>query len=100
MAMTPEGKVKLKIKTLLAKYNVYAVMPIGSAYGNSGIPDFLCCVRGTFVAVEAKAGKGVATALQHRHLTRIQEQGGHALIINENNLHELTELLETLCAKQ
>ena len=56
MATTPEAKVKAKIKAILKEHNVYYAMPIGTGYGNSGVPDFLCCVNGKFVAIEAKAG--------------------------------------------
>jgi len=96
MAATPESKVKAKIKAILAKHGVYYAMPIGTGYGNSGVPDFLCCVQGHFLAVEAKAGKGRATALQLKHIGQIQAQGGTALIINEENVDKLNALLEQL----
>ncbi len=41
MASTPEAKVKAKIKAILKAHNVYYAMPIGTGYGNSGVPDFL-----------------------------------------------------------
>lgn len=93
---TPEAKVKAKIKALLAKHGAYYAMPIGTGYGNSGVPDFLCCVRGKFVAVEAKAKRGRATALQEKHISMIVAQGGIALIVNEDNLQELDNILERL----
>lgn len=93
MAATPESKVKARIKKLLAEYNVYYAMPIGSVFGNSGVPDFLCCVKGEFLAIEAKAGKGKTTALQEKHLKDIREAGGLALVVNEDNIDELKELL-------
>ena len=45
MAATPEAKVKAKIKAALRTHNIYYAMPIGTGYGNSGVPDFLCCIR-------------------------------------------------------
>lgn len=96
MAATPEAKVKAKIKTILAKHGVYYAMPIGTMYGNSGVPDFLCCVAGHFLAIEAKAGKGKTTALQDKNLRLIQAQGGTALVINEDNLGDLDDLLDAL----
>ena len=96
MAATPESKVKDKIKAILKKHGVYYAMPIGTGYGNSGVPDFLCCVAGHFLAIEAKAGKGTTTALQDKHLTQIKAQGGSALVINENNIGELELLLEQM----
>jgi pantoate kinase len=89
MASTPEAKVKAKIKAILKAHNVYYAMPIGTGYGNSGVPDFLCCVHGYFIAIEAKAGKGTTTALQDKNIKQIAESGGVALVINETNLADI-----------
>tara|TARA_R110000868_G_scaffold125254_4_gene330928 strand:- start:4201 stop:4500 length:300 start_codon:yes stop_codon:yes gene_type:complete len=86
MAQTPESKVKTKIKAILKEHNAYYAMPIGSAFGNGGVPDFLCCLNGEFLAIEAKAGKGKTTALQDKHLADIEKAGGRALVINEEAL--------------
>ena len=91
MAATPEAKVKAKIKTILKEHNVYYAMPIGSGYGNAGVPDFLCCLQGQFVAIEAKAGKGKTTALQEKNLRDILMSGGHAWVVNEENLEEFKQ---------
>jgi pantoate kinase len=93
MANTPEAKVKAKIKAILKAHSIYYAMPIGTGYGNSGVPDFLCCVNGKFVAIEAKAGKGEATALQLKNLSDINKAGGYTLIIRENNLEHLTDVI-------
>ena len=93
MASTPEAKVKAKIKKILKDHGVYYAMPIGTGYGNSGVPDFLCCVYGFFVAIEAKAGRGEATALQLKNLGQINASGGYACIINENNLQYLKNVI-------
>lgn len=94
MAATPESKVKAKIKKMLEEHGVYYAMPIGTGYGNAGVPDFLCCVDGTFLAIEAKAGKGTTTALQDKHLRQIRESGGVAVVVNEENLYELEVILK------
>ena len=86
MATTPEAKVKAKIKAILKAHNAYYAMPIGSGYGNSGVPDFLVCLNGEFLAIEAKAGKGVPTALQLKNLREIEDAGGRTLVINEESL--------------
>jgi pantoate kinase len=93
MATTPEAKVKAKIKKILTEHNVYYAMPIGTGYGNSGVPDFLCCVNGKFVAIEAKAGKGQATALQLKNLSEINKAGGYTCLINETNLDYLKNVI-------
>lgn len=96
MAQTPEAKVKAKIKAILKAHNVYYAMPIGTGYGNSGVPDFLCCVAGHFFAIEAKAGKGQATALQIKNLQSIMDSGGLAMIVREDNLDTLEQRIATL----
>lgn len=93
MATTPEAKVKAKIKTILKAHNVYYAMPMGTGYGNSGVPDFLCCVNGKFVAIEAKAGKGQATALQLKNLGDIDKAGGYPMIIREDNMLYLENVI-------
>ena len=94
MATTPEAKVKAKIKAILKVYDIYYAMPIGTGYGNSGVPDFLCCVRGRFLAIEAKAGKGKTTALQDKNIKQIIASGGLAIVVNEDNMQELEFLLK------
>lgn len=94
MASTPEAKVKKRIRQLLDIKQAYYAMPMGTGYGNSGVPDFLICHRGRFIAVEAKAGTNKPTLLQETHMQRIRDAGGIALVINENNINELAELLE------
>ena len=91
--LTPEVKIKKQIRKILDEAGAYYAMPIGSGYGNSGVPDFLVCVSGKFVGIEAKAGKGKTTALQEAHLSRIRSAGGVAVVINEDNIHTLKELL-------
>ena len=94
MAATPEALVKKKIRAILDAHGVYYAMPIGTGYGNSGVPDFLCCVGGFFLAIEAKAGKGKTTALQDAHIQRIKDTRGIALVINETNLPVLEHTIQ------
>jgi len=96
MASTPEALVKKQIRKILDTTATYYAMPIGTGYGNSGVPDFLCCRNGHFLAIEAKAGKGKTTALQNAHLERIKAAGGTAVVINEQNIKELPDILDKL----
>lgn len=89
MASTPEAKVKGHIKTVLDIHGAYRVMPVSNGMGAHGIPDFLVCLNGRFIGIEAKAGKGKPTALQLSNLRRIYEAGGTSLVINEHNLPHL-----------
>lgn len=86
MAATPESRVKAKIKAILKSYDAYYAMPIGTGYGNSGVPDFLVCLGGEFLAIEAKAGKNAPTALQLKNLDAVVSAGGRALVINEDGI--------------
>jgi hypothetical protein len=101
MADTPEVKVKKKIHALLKSVGAYAVNYIGGQYANSGTPDILVCIKGRFVGIEAKAGRGKPTQLQLNNLRNIHDAGGVALIINEQNLHTLSgALLATVIGGQ
>jgi Holliday junction resolvase len=91
---TPESKVKAKIHALLKKHKAYAVNYIGGISANNGTPDILACLNGRFIAIEAKAGKNKPTDLQTLNLKRIDEAGGLALVINEENLNQLEFILE------
>ena len=95
MAQTPEGKVKEKVKAVLKRRGVWYCMPRGQTYGRAGIPDFICCHMGRFIAVETKAGRGRPTALQLRELREIfRDHQGIALIVREDNLDELENALD------
>lgn len=94
--MTPETKVKKKVREVLKALGAYYVMPITGGYGNSGAPDFVVCLRGRFIGIECKAGKGKTTALQEKNLAQIRSAGGLAIVINEENINELKdELIKT-----
>lgn len=87
--MTPEAKVKAKIRKTLEELECYYFMPPANGYGRAGIPDFVGCLNGRFIAIEAKAGKGKTTALQDRELEKIRASGGFAMVVNEENLDRL-----------
>ena len=93
---TPEKKVKDKVKKVLEDLQCYYFFPATHGYGRSGVPDIIGCYKGFFFAIECKAGKGTTTALQQREIRRIEEAGGSAIVINENNIEELQTWLETL----
>jgi Holliday junction resolvase len=85
VAATPESKVKAKIRKWLEARGIWYCMPIGTGYGNSGVPDFVCCNEGTFLAIEAKApGKrGNTTILQDKQIMAIHKAGGAAVVIDD-----------------
>ena len=93
MASTPEAKVKKRVKEILDKLEAYYFMPATGGYGRSGIPDIIGCFCGVFFAIECKAGKGKPTALQEREINKIRNAGGHAWLVNEENVEQLYDLL-------
>lgn len=83
--MTPEGRVKEAVRKFLRAKGVWFYQPVQNGMGQVGIPDFICCYRGIFIAIETKApGKlsGV-TANQRRVLDLIKEHGGLALVVDD-----------------
>ena len=94
--MTPEAKVKAKVKRILAELGAYYAMPVTGGYGNSGVPDFLVCLRGRFYAIECKANGGKTTALQEKHLADIRDAGGVSLVVHEANVENLRKELENV----
>ena len=87
--MTPEAKVKKKVKDILKSLNAYYAMPVGTGFGNSGVPDFLVCYQGKFIGIECKANGNKPTALQMFNLCEIRRCGGIGLVIDETNVDEL-----------
>lgn len=91
--MTPESKVKARVKKILTELGAYYAMPVTGGFGNSGVPDFLICVKGKFYGIECKANGGKPTALQLKHLDDIRKAGGIALVIDETNVETLRKEL-------
>lgn len=91
--MTPEGKVKKRVKAILDELKVYHFSPMQNGMGRAGIPDIVACHGGKFIGIECKAGDNKPTALQERELNRILNAGGEAFVINEENIEQLREEL-------
>ena len=95
MASTPEGKVKAAVKKVLQARGIWFFMPMQNGFGVVGIPDFICCWKGQFLAIETKApGKrGATTANQDRKLQEIKEHGGWSIVVDD--AVQLIEFLNT-----
>ena len=91
--MTPEGKVKKKVRDVLTDIGAYYFPPFSGGYGRSGVPDLVACIEGIFVGIECKAGKGSLTEIQKHNLKLIEQCGGIALVINEENVDDLRDIL-------
>lgn len=83
--MTPEGRVKEAVKKWLKERGVWYYMPTQNGMGRSGIPDFICCWGGRFLAIETKApGKrGNVTPGQVRELGAIRAVQGYAVVVDD-----------------
>jgi hypothetical protein len=97
MAMTPESKVKQKVREALRSITLsYHVMPVTGGYGKSGPPDFIVCISGRFVGIECKANGNKPTALQMKNLQDIVSAGGQAFIVDETSIGVLVMYLSEL----
>jgi len=90
---TPEKKVKDKVVKILKELGAYYFYPVTGGFGRSGVPDIVCCLAGNFIGIECKANGNKPTALQHKNLGDIQEAGGYAFIVNEDNIDALERVL-------
>ena len=90
--MTPEGKVKARVKKILKDADAYFAMPSTGGYGVSGVPDFLVCFKGRFIGIETKSGSNKPTELQKANLAKIELAGGLSIVVNEDNIDELERI--------
>jgi predicted RecB family nuclease len=91
--MRREKDVKAAVRRILDQAGAYFFMPVPTGYGRHGIPDFIVCQKGRFIAVETKFGDRRPTKYQELELQKIQAAGGIALVINEFNLDTLKKVL-------
>jgi len=94
--MTPEKKVKIKVKSILDKVGAYHCMPATGGYGASGVPDIIACYKGNFIGIECKANGNKPTALQNKHLYNIKKAQGYSMVIDETDIDALELFLKTL----
>ncbi len=96
MALTPEGRVKNEIKKVLKDYGIYYYMPMSNGMGRVGAPDFICCYKGKFLGIEAKAPGKInnTTPNQIREAAAIVEAGGSSVVVdNAKELHALLAIM-------
>jgi len=109
--MTPEGKVKDKIKKEMTKMfpTAWSFMPVQMGYGKSGIMDHIYCVPvvitpdmvgmtiGMFLGIEAKTAQGKMTDNQIRERDGVlRAEGIHLTIYGSNDVYDKMKLLENL----
>lgn len=104
MAMTPEGRVKNAVRKLLKAREVWHYLPMQNGMGVVGIPDFVCCYKGVFLAIETKAPNkrptseeqrwNKATANQQMQITQIRNAGGFAIVADD--VSQVAEVLDSI----
>jgi len=84
--MTPEGRVKDAVKTLLRKYHVYWHMPVMNGMGAPSL-DFICCVSGRYLGIECKAPGAKPTTRQKLTMELINQAGGTTFVVDGELRH-------------
>ncbi len=99
-AMAKEADVKTNIRNMLAELGpaCWYFMPVPTGMGVQGVPDFVCCIHGVFVGIEAKFGRGKQSDWQEIQEKRIGDAKGLYLLINEKNVATLPTVLRGISA--
>lgn len=96
--MTPEGKVKAKIKKVLSRYGkaVYQHWPVVNGMGKPTL-DMIGCFYGRFFSIESKAGKKTYTDRQEVTAADMRAAKGKVFLINEETgTQELEDWLKSV----
>lgn len=90
-----DKKVREYIKTTYRK-DAWFLKVAGSAAQRSGVPDFICCIKGKFICIEDKRedGSGTPSDQQIIECRKIMNAGGHAIISEDFN--EIKKFIETV----
>ena len=98
--MTPEGRVKVKVKKVLEYYrsSIYVHMPVQNGMGKPSL-DFVGCFWGFFFAVETKAPGKVPTERQEQTIADMRAAGAKVFVI-DGDVTELATWLEEIDREQ
>lgn len=95
--MTPEGKVKARVKALLKRFGTYYHMVVQNGMGAPSL-DFVGCHVGRFFAVETKAGNKDMTDRQKQTASEMSKAGAEVFLVNDvQGLTELEQWLQEVC---
>lgn len=81
--MTPEGKVKEKVKAVFKRHGVYYHMPVQNGMGDSTL-DFVACCNGRFIAVETKAPGKKPTPRQEVVMDKMRKSGAFVFMVSSD----------------
>jgi len=83
--MTPEGKIKARVRALLdACPDIYYEMYVPTGYGKSGL-DFSCCVRGHALYIETKARGEELRPRQRGAAVKMLAAGGTVFCVSDDS---------------
>lgn len=99
--MTPEGKVKEKVKKLLKEAGVYYHMPVQNGMGAPTL-DIVGCHQGHFFAVETKAPGGKPTPRQEQTIADMRRARAAVFVVDgsDKSLAELRAWLAVILVNQ
>lgn len=83
-SVTPESKVKAKLKAWLRERGCYHFMPVQTGLGSTTL-DVLVCNAGRFHAYECKAPGRKLTPRQELVSKQIMEAGGNVWVVTLDN---------------
>lgn len=82
---------KTQVRAFLKNSGVWYYQPVQNGMGRVGIPDFICCWNGRFLAIETKAPgkKSQTTANQDAVIQEIKDHAGYAIVVDDvSQLHQ------------
>lgn len=79
--MTPEGRVKAKVKKVLAHYRAYYHMPVQNGMGKPSL-DFIGCSNGFYFAIETKAPGEKPSKRQEVTIEETRQAKGEVFVID------------------
>jgi Holliday junction resolvase len=97
--MTPEQRIKNKVRAALKEAGAYFFFPAMGVYGRAGVPDIVACMNGQFIGIECKAANKQPTELQAYELDKIAFAGGLVWVANAVNVDEVVSDLIKLAKR-
>lgn len=76
--LTPEGRVRTKVRDYLKSIGAYRFSPVPVGWGSPPLDDF-CCIGGKFVGIEYKREGKVPTPRQRMTMQEVHRAGGIAI---------------------
>lgn len=76
-------------------------MPQSTNFGRNGIPDFICCLMGMFIGIEAKSScTGHSWSIAQQDIaTEINDVDGYYFLVDEDGLYSLFRELSMMATR-